>query len=288
MGSSATPFLKWAGGKSGLLEPLLQCLPKSFKAYYEPFLGGGALFFKLASMGALSRAIISDSNRDLINCYVAVRDRLEELIEQLEILQRRANDRGFYESFARRRFNEIKLKTGLEGDVEKASLLIYLNKTCYNGLYRVNSRSEFNVPWGRYRSPRIFDPDNLREVSKVLKMPSVEIKCCDYAEAVEGAVSGDLVYLDPPYQPLSRTSSFTSYTSGSFGELDQRRLASVFGELSRRSCFVVLSNSYNPLIEELYARYIREGKFRKVLAPRQISCKGNGRSSVAEYMIMSY
>lgn len=269
------------------MEELLKCLPRSFKAYYEPFLGGGALFFKLASMGALSRAIISDSNRDLINCYVAVRDSPEELIEKLSLLQQRASDRAFYESFARRRFNDIRLRTGLEGDVEKASLLIYLNKTCYNGLYRVNSRSEFNVPWGRYRSPRIYDPVNLREVSKVLNAPYVEIRCCDYAEAVAGAGSGDLVYFDPPYQPLSRTSSFTSYTSGSFSEAEQRRLASVFHELSMRSCSVLLSNSCNPLIGELYAHYIREGKFRKVFAPRQISCKGNGRSSVAEYIIMS-
>lgn len=282
-----SPFLKWAGGKSALLDELLRCLPASFRTYYEPFLGGGALFFKLASMGSLSRAVISDSNRDLINCYVAVRDRLEELIGELRILQGHAGEKDFY-CFARRRFNEIKLKTGVEGNVEKASLLIYLNKTCYNGLYRVNSRSEFNVPWGRYNSPRIFDEQNLRDVSKTLSSIPLRIMCCDYAEAVADAGPGDLVYLDPPYQPLSRTSSFTSYTSESFGERDQRRLASLFEDLGRRSCAVLLSNSYSPLIEELYAAYIKRGKFRSVLAPRQLSCKGDQRTPVSEYIIMNY
>lgn len=286
--SPVSPFLKWAGGKSQLLEIIVECLPESFGTYFEPFLGGGALFFRLASTGRVKRAVLSDMNRDLINCYVVVRDELDALMSRLEYYQRYAGAKDFFYEVARPMFNKIRLKTGLEGDVEKAALLIYLNKTCFNGLYRVNSRGEFNVPWGRYESPPLFDERNLRAVSRTLNQAAVEIRCCDYREAVKGAGAGDLIYFDPPYQPLSRTSSFTQYTPGSFSEEDQRALAGTFRDLDGRGCRVVLSNSCSPAVEELYSVYISRGTFRVAMASRAISCLGDGRGRIPEYVICNY
>ncbi|MEN3007284.1 MAG: DNA adenine methylase [Candidatus Methanosuratincola petrocarbonis] len=286
--SPISPFLKWAGGKSQLLDSIVGCLPESFGTYFEPFLGGGALFFRLASMGRVRRAVLSDLNKDLINCYVVVRDELDALISRLEYYQKYVGAKDFFYEVARPSFNKIRLKTGLEGDVEKAALLIYLNKTCFNGLYRVNSKGEFNVPWGRYESPALYDEEHLKAVSRALDRRLVEIMCCDYREAVKSARSGDLVYFDPPYQPLSRTSSFTQYTPDSFSQDDQRALAETFRELDRRGCMVVMSNSYCPLVEGLYRDYISKGQFRVAMAARAISCLGDGRGRIPEYIIFNY
>lgn len=284
----ASPFLKWAGGKSQLLDTLVRNAPVEFNCYYEPFLGGGACFFRLRSIGKIRHAVISDANRDLINCYVAVRDNLGALLHKLAFLQQHADDKEFYDDVAKPGFNNIRLKSGLEGDIEKASLLIYLNKTCYNGLYRVNSRSEYNVPWGRYKNPRIYDPEILKSVSAALQGPNIKIKCCDYGKALEEAGEGNFAYLDPPYQPLSSTSIFTQYTPEAFREDDQRRLAGIFKGLDRRGCRVMLSNSYNPLIEGLYSEYLQRGTFEVTMAARQISCKGSGRGQIREYIIRNY
>jgi len=283
-----SPFIKWAGGKSQLLNVLIKCAPQTFGTYYEPFLGGGALFFKLYSMGRIRRAILSDANKDLMNCYVAIRDNTEALLTELELLQEHASEKEFYYEVARPKFNKIRLRTGLDGDVAKAALLLYLNKTCYNGLYRVNSDGEFNVPWGRYENPRIYDEGNIRKVSKALSDSRITLRCCGYDLAVAAAKENDFVYLDPPYQPVSATSWFTQYTPSSFTEEDQRKLAETFKTLDKRGCKLLLSNSYNPLIDDLYKEYIDRGNILKTLAARQISCKGDGRGRIYEYVIYNY
>ena len=229
-----TPFLKWAGGKSQLVHTFEKFYPGSFGTYFEPFLGGGAVFFDLVSRRQMPNAVISDLNKDLINCYVAVRDQLKPLLTRLHELQNRARDKSFYYLVARRRFNEIRLETGVEGDIEKASLLFYLNKTCYNGLYRVNKSGSFNVPWGRYKNPSIFDEKNIRAVHGVLSRPGVDILCDNYRGATKNVQAKDFVYFDPPYQPVSSTANFTGYTAQSFGWKDQERLAETFRELDER------------------------------------------------------
>jgi len=283
-----SPFLKWAGGKSQLLDLLLSKVPQSFKSYYEPFLGGGALFFKLCSLGRIRRAVISDSNKDLMNCYVAIRDNLPAMLRELEFLQQHATEKDFYDDVAKPRFNSILLKSGLEGNVEKASLMIYLNKTCYNGLYRVNSSCEYNVPWGRHRSPRIYDRDNLQQVGDALRRPGIELRCADYEDAVSGASRGDFAYLDPPYQPLSQTSMFTMYTPDAFDEEGQQRLARTFRRMDRDGCLVMLSNSWNPMVESIYAACLPNAKSEVVYASRKISCKDDGRGHIREYLITNY
>jgi DNA adenine methylase len=279
-----SPFLKWAGGKSQLLQTFDRYIPTKFGAYYEPFLGGGAVFLHLASKEKITRAMLSDLNKDLINCYVVVRDRLEELLRRLAELQTHARDKEYYYRVARRDFNRIELETGMEGDVEKAALLFYLNKTCYNGLYRVNQRGEFNVPWGRYRNPAIFDEGNLRAVQAVLKRPGTTILCDDYNRATKSAVANDFIYFDPPYQPVSHTANFTSYTPQSFEWRDQERLADTYRQLAARGCLLMLSNS--PKVEKLYSR--SGYRIERVRATRAISCVGSKRGPVEELLILNY
>ncbi|MEM2100328.1 MAG: DNA adenine methylase [Thermoproteota archaeon] len=276
------PFVKWAGGKGQLLQDFEKYFPPEFGTYYEPFLGGGAVFFHLLSKKRIRKAVISDLNKDLINCYVAIRDHIDELLQQLRRLQRHAKDKDFYYNKARKRFNEINLNTGLEGNIEKAALLIYLNKTCYNGLYRVNKKGEFNVPWGRYKNPNIYDEENLLAINRVLRLKDIVISCDDYQQVVKNAGKGDFIYLDPPYQPISPTANFTEYTSESFTIADQQRLAEVFRQLSSRGCMVMLSNS--PKVYDLYNGYT----IVKVNATRAISCVGSRRGPVEELLIMSY
>jgi DNA adenine methylase len=279
-----SPFLKWAGGKKQLLGELEKRLPASFASYHEPFLGGGALFFDLYYQGRIRRAFISDSNVDLINAYFAIRDGLESLLRKLAELQRHAKSKSYFYGTVRRRFNEIQLKTGEERDVEKAALLLYLNKTCYNGLYRVNSKGGFNVPWGGYRNPRIYDEPNLRAISSILNDPSVKLTCADFAAAVKDARRDDFVYLDPPYQPLSRTASFAEYTPRSFDLEDQERVANVFHGLVSKGCFVMLSNS--PLVERLFEGH--GDKISRVKAKRAINNVGTGRGAIDELLVTNY
>jgi DNA adenine methylase len=282
------PFIKWAGGKSQLLNVLVKCIPQTFGTYFEPFLGGGALFFKLYSMRKIRRAVLSDANMDLMNCYIAIRDDVEALLTELELLQQHAGEKDFFYQVARPKFNKIQLKTGLEGEVAKAALMLYLNKTCYNGLYRVNSEGEFNVPWGRYENPHIYDEENIRKTCKILRNGRITLKCCDYKRIIVYAREKDFVYLDPPYQPISATSWFTQYTSDSFTAEDQRKLAGTFRDLDATGCYVLMSNSYNILIDELYKEYIDRGNAIKTLAARQISCKGSRRRHIYEYIIFNY
>ncbi|RLI52957.1 MAG: DNA adenine methylase [Candidatus Thorarchaeota archaeon] len=274
------PFLKWAGGKGQLLEDLDQVFPPDFSRYFEPFLGGGAVFFHLSRIGFGGQSILSDTNPELITAYQVVRNSVEALIDELQS--------GFYVS-TKEVFYEIR---GWDREpswrhvdpVRRTARMIYLNRTCYNGLYRVNQKGQFNVPFGRYKNPTICDEENLRAVSKALK--NAKILCADFAEALQDAGPGDFVYLDPPYQPMSDTAYFTEYTSGGFGVDEQKRLADVFLDLHKRGCLVLESNSDVPLIRKLYENdaFITE----TVQARRAISCDPTGRGTVGELLIRNY
>lgn len=290
-GRTPEPFVKWAGGKSQLLTVFNTLYPRIFKTYYEPFLGGGAVFFDLYAKRKISRAVLSDLNADLMNLWAAVRENVNELINQLETFRKKVNDRTFYYE-KRKEFNSIKLRENFldEPDIRKASLLIFLNKTCYNGLYRVNAKGEFNVPFGRYKNPQLFDEENLRAVHEALKdRDRIKLLCTDFQDAVKGAEKGDFIYFDPPYQPLGKTANFTEYTAGGFGPDEQRRLAEVFRNMDERGCFLMLSNSSKrEVLEPLYKPYFEKGYVLEVKAARAISSIGSKRGPVKEFVIMNY
>ncbi|MGD0477277.1 MAG: Dam family site-specific DNA-(adenine-N6)-methyltransferase [Nitrososphaerales archaeon] len=279
-----SPFVKWAGGKGQLLAEFDRYLPSKFASYHEPFLGGGAFFFHLYNQALIRKAVISDSNPDIVNAFFVVRDSLDQLLTLLENLQRYAKDENYFYDVARPRFNSIRLKTGEQGNVEKAALLLYLNKTCFNGLYRVNKKGDFNVPWGRYTNPRICDAPNLKAVSRVLKDKEVRVACRDFSKVKEDAQKGDFIYFDPPYSPLSPTANFAEYTSQSFVTADQVHLAELYHELASRGCFVMLSNSLQ--VSNLY-----EGqgyRLEKVKATRAINSVAAKRGAIEELLVMNY
>jgi DNA adenine methylase len=218
-----------------------------------------------------------------MNCYNVIRNRIEDLIAKLRAVQCYRGNRLFFHK-ARQRFNAIKLDTSIECDVEKAALLIYLNKTCFNGLYRVNRLGNFNVPWGRYKRPRILDETNLRAVNTVLNRPGIQLTHGDYTQSTQSARKRDFVYFDPPYQPLSRTASFTSYTENTFELKDQMRLAKLFQDLDSRDCLLMLSNS--PRAESLFAGH--GYRIERVKAARAINSVGSRRGPVNEILVMNY
>lgn len=265
----AKPFIKWAGGKGQLLSQYETYFPKDFLNYMEPFLGGGAVYFHLAP----DRAILSDINEELINTYHMVRDNVGELLLSLRTHK---NEKEYY--YKIRALNPLNLSP-----VERASRFIYLNKTCYNGLYRVNRKGQFNVPFGRYKNPLICNKEGLCNASEALQRAELLVK--DFDEiTLERAKSNDFIYFDPPYFPLSETSSFTSYASNGFGLEEQVKLANVFKELNKRGCFLMLSNSSVPIIRKLY----QEFRIIEVHASRAISCKGEGRGRITELLILNY
>jgi DNA adenine methylase len=260
------PFIKWVGGKRQLLPELRARIPAKFGTYHEPFLGGGALFFDLLP----ERAQLSDTNERLVRTYRAVRDSVEEVIARLSTCP---HDREFY--YAARAIDVDSLD-----DVGVATWFIYMNKTGFNGLYRVNKRGEYNVPFGDQESPTICDADNLRACSKALA--TAYLFCNAFDDATRGAASGDFVYLDPPYVPLSTSSSFTAYTRGGFGPAEQAKLRDVARDLKARGIHVLLSNSSAPEVFELY----RDGfEIETVGATRAINCKAEGRGKIAETLI---
>ena len=274
----ARPFLKWAGGKTQLLPQLRVAAPRRIDTYYEPFLGGGALFFALQAEQRFKRAVLSDSNAELINAYQQVRDRIDDLTAALAVHRRKyieaaAADRKAY-------YYRIRAKRPT-CPVGRAARLIFLNKTCFNGLYRVNGSGRFNVPHGRYANPAICDEDGLRAASQALQ--GVELLNADFAEAVETAGPGDFVYCDPPYVPLSQTASFTAYTAADFGPAEQSRLAATAEALRARGAALLLSNSGHPDVAQLY----QDGGFQleTVEAARAINSNGAARGAVAEYLI---
>jgi len=280
VGLRVAPFVKWAGGKGQLLEQFRSFFPDQFSGYVEPFVGGGAVFFRLYNQGRIRDGVIlNDLNGELMTCYEVIRDQIDELLEELRHHESYKMEKTYFYEI---REWDRKPGFGKRSLVERAARMMFLNRTCYNGLYRVNSRGEFNVPFGSYKNPTICDEDNLRAVSQALQ--GVELRSEDFERCVEWAGSGDFLYLDPPYHPLSDTASFTSYTRDDFGEADQIRLAQVFRQLDRRGCNVMLSNSYTSLIRELYDGYEQ----KEVTARRAISCKGDGRGDVPELVILNY
>lgn len=262
------PPIKWAGGKTQLLSQLRPLYPKRFNLYLEPFVGGGAVFFNLQP----DDGVLIDSNFELINFYQVVKNNLDEILQDLE---KHKNEKDYY-------YKIRSLDPEQMGSIERASRFLFLNKTCFNGLWRVNKKGKFNVPFGRYKSPNFRDEENLSLVNIALQ--NAEIICDDFSTVMEYTVPGAFVYLDPPYHPLSSTANFTSYTKDSFGEEDQRRLAKVFRELDAKNCNVMLSNSDTKFIRGLYKDY----DIRVVFARRMINSKGTKRGPIKELVVRNY
>ena len=268
----AKPFFKWAGGKRQLLTELLASAPQTFNDYYEPFLGGGALFFKLSCYNKINKCHLNDSNSILMTSYKVVKESPKELIKEL--------NSGAYkntkENFLKIREQEPSVP------IKATARFLYLNRTAFNGLYRVNSKGGFNVPYGKYNNPNICDEKNILAVSKALQKD--ELTSLDFEKAVSPAKKGDFIYFDPPYAPLNKTSSFTSYTKEDFSEKDQERLAEIFKRLDNKDCLIMLSSSDVPLIRELY----KEFNIKEVMASRMINCKAKGRGKIKELIITNY
>jgi len=294
--SAGRPLLKWAGGKRQLLPALRRFYPAEFGRYFEPFLGSGAVFFDLVRSGRLSghRVFLTDSNRDLIGCYETVRDAPDEVIRHLEQLaaERPSNPQShFYET--RTRFNRLRAdlpEASHEGYTPAlAAMLIYLNRTAFNGLFRLNSDGEFNVPVGRYARPRISDPALVRAVSHALADPLVSLSLRRFETVAQRARAGDLLYFDPPYAPLSDTARFTGYTGRTFTLDDHARLRDVAVTLAVRGCHVMVSNSSAPAIRALYEddpRVAASGlHVHRLPARRAINSRADARGPVMEFLL---
>ncbi|MFZ5477635.1 MAG: DNA adenine methylase [Myxococcota bacterium] len=268
------PFLKWAGGKRQLLDALVARFDRAGATgrYHEPFVGGGALFFELRRTGRVRDAVLSDTNPNLVEVYVAVRDDVDALVARLREHAARHDEAYYYAVRGR----------VPEGAVDRAARVIYLNKTCFNGLYRENSRGEFNVPYGRYDNPTICDEPNLRACSAALAGVSIEAR--PFERVLDHAVAGDFVYFDPPYVPVSATSSFTGYAKGGFGPADQERLAEVFASLADRGVSLLLSNSMTATVRDLFSRFHIE----EVPATRAINSRGDRRGAIAEALVTAF
>lgn len=271
------PFVKWAGGKRRVVPELMVSVPERFGCYHEPFLGGGAFFFALFNQDRLRgtpTAVLSDNNERLVRTWCMVRDDVEALNERLREHAARHDKDYFYEVRSWRDIDE-------RGDLEVAAWLLYLNKTAFNGLYRVNSKGHFNVPFGRYANPNICRPEQYRAASRALQ--GVEIRHEPFTRVARRAQPGDLVYFDPPYIPLSTSASFTAYTRQGFGPEDQQHLRDLALELKERGVHVVLSNHDHEQIRELYAEPHFER--RRIGVGRAINSKGSRRGKVGELII---
>ena len=279
IGAMAAPFVKWAGGKGRLAPQIAAYLDGPPERYIEPFAGGGAVFFALEAQGLAPHAHLNDLNSDLAEAYKVVRDRVDELIDELRTMSALYLAHGPGDRAAM--YYRIRREERSDA-VSRAARLIFLNRTCFNGLFRVNRRGQFNVPHGTYARPRILDAQRLREASGALH--AATISCEDFEAVCATAGDGDFVYLDPPYQPLSATSNFTAYTDRSFGPADQERLAACVREMAARGAQVVVSNSAHPFIEELYDGF----ELERVKMSRAIKSVGRGRSPVDELLIRNW
>lgn len=269
------PVLKWVGGKRQLLDAFAPLLPEKISSYCEPFFGGGAVLFSLQP----SKAHINDINSELIQCYCTIRDCVDELINELRKYRNEADffysvrnldrDRSMYESLS---------------DIERAARLLYLNKTCYSGLYRVNSAGEFNTPFGKYKNPNIVNEQALRAVSQYFNTADITFTSTDYSEVLRNVEKDTFVYLDPPYDPISTTANFTSYSKEGFGKDEQIRLRECCDELNSRGIRFMLSNSATPFIKEQYSQYNQTIVFAK----RAINSVGTKRGKVDEIVIRNY
>lgn len=273
------PFLKWVGGKGRVISQLEQFFPDNYKNYFEPFVGGGAMYFSIKPQPAT----INDINQSLMGAYINIRDNVELLIKELSGLQNQYHNLDsdkqkdlFYE--IRDRYNLIEDKKS----IIKSSLLIFLNKTCFNGMYRENRKGGFNVPFGKHGKPTICDENNLHAISKLLA--HTKILSGSYKDAVKTAKAGDFIYFDPPYHPLNPTSSFTSYSEDDFLEKDQIELKLLIDELTKRGCKVMMSNSDTKFIRDLYKEYRQEN----IMAARSINSNGDGRGKISEIVVLNY
>ncbi len=274
------PFIKWVGGKRGLLSQIVPLLPKEFNNYHEPFLGGGAVFFELYSLGFLKnkQVYLSDINEELINTYNQVKNNPLELIDNLEEYKENHSKEFYYKTREQDRTENFKRLSPLE----RATRFIYLNKTCFNGLYRVNSKGQYNTPIGSYKNPNIADRETILSASEALA--NAIIKHQSYKKVLTYAKKDDLVYFDPPYHPLTETSSFTSYSKFEFLKKQQIELFDTFDILSDRRIKVVKSNSDTLFIKELYENY----DINFVQANRFINSKSSGRGKISEVIIRSF
>ena len=268
------PFLKWVGGKRQLMNDIEPLIPSKISTYYEPFIGGGAVLLNQQP----KKAVVNDYNAELINVYKMVRDHVEELIEDL------ATHENESEYFYRIRVQDS--EEGFENlsALKRASRVIYLNKTCFNGLYRVNSSGEFNTPFGRYKSPNIVNEPVLRAVSKYLQNNDIDLLSGDFEDALKGVRKGAFVYLDPPYYPISKSSNFTGYVEGGFGSDQQERLRDVCIKLHQKGVNFLLSNSATPFIKDLY----KDFEIIEVEAKRQINSVASKRGEVTEVLVRNY
>ena len=274
------PIVKWVGGKRQLLDEINKYIPKKFNTYYEPFFGGGAVLFHLQP----KKAVINDLNMDLITTYRVIKDKPNELIEALK--KHKNTSDYFYEL---RNIDLDSEKYKKLTDVEKAARLIYLNKTCFNGLFRVNSSGHFNTPFGNYKNPNIVNEPVIRAVNLYFKTNDITISNDDYAVVLQNVKSGDFVYLDPPYDPVSDTSSFTGYNAGGFTRKNQEELRDVCVELDKKGVKFLLSNSATSYIKEIYdASLFKVLKVEIVKAKRNINSNGNKRGEVDEVLIRNY
>ncbi|MFN3654048.1 MAG: DNA adenine methylase [Candidatus Nitrosotenuis sp.] len=272
------PFVKWAGGKRQLLSVIERHMPAEFGCYYEPFLGGGAVMFHLLSKNPDIRCKVSDLNSDLILAYITIRDRVDELVESLENHAKNyhKNPDSYYYQV---RDNEP------TSQIEKVSRLLFLNRTCFNGLYRVNSKGRFNVPLGRYSNPNIVNEENLYAASHILQSKRISISCRDFSSVLQDAKKGDFVYFDPPYQPVSKTANFTSYTNRDFTYKDLQKLVDVSEKLADRGCKVLHSNSNSKEVRKLFSK---DWKIIEISANRAINSDSTKRTGQTELLIKNY
>ncbi len=268
------PFLKWAGGKRQLLPIIRKYIPQKYGTYYEPFIGAGAVLFDIQP----TVGMINDSNTELINCYKVIRDSIDELV--LDLRQYK-NEKEYY--YAIRDLDRDANFKRLD-PIRRASRIIYLNKTCFNGLFRVNSAGQFNVPFGSYNNPKILDEIVLKAVHHYLATKNIQIMNVDFEQSVKDAKKGDFIYFDPPYDPVSDTSSFTGYDVNGFGKNEQKRLRDVYKKLSDKGCFVLLSNSATDFILDLY----KDFSIITVAASRNINSIATGRGKIDEVLVMNY
>ncbi|MFW6285905.1 MAG: DNA adenine methylase [Nanoarchaeota archaeon] len=270
-------FVKWVGGKGQLLEQFKPLFPKNIERYIEPFLGSGAVFFYIIQKYKPKKIIISDINEELINTYEIIKDDVERLIVELKQHKEYHMVEGKKYYLTIRAVDVNKLPK-----LERAARFIYLNKTCFNGLYRVNSKGKFNVPMGSYKNPEIVNEEKLRLVSNLLQ--KVTIKVMSFEKVLNLAKKGDFVYFDPPYYPLKNKKSFTTYTKDVFLEKEQEKLAKLFKKLDKKECYVMLSNSDTKFIKDLYSEY----NIDFVQATRMINCNGDKRGKINEIVVRNY
>lgn len=288
------PFVKWAGGKSQLISEIRKKYPKNIKCYCEPFVGGGAVLFDILANYKPEKVLINDINKELIITYYQLQNNVDNLIKKLFALQNEfisadLEQRKIIYNNNRKLYNSLKNKSFENNELEIASLFIFLNKTCFNGLYRVNKNGDFNVPMGSYKNPLICDEFNLKKSSSLLK--NVKIICGDYSRCIDYINDETFVYIDPPYRPLTQTSSFTSYSAKVFDDKEQIRLADFINIISRKGAIVVASNSDPQNADEndmFFDNLYRNYSIKRIQAKRAINSKSEGRGNVSELLISNF